>query len=702
MKIKNIKINNYGNLENKEINLENKINIIYGKNESGKSTLLNYIKNIFYGISKNKNGREVSDYEKYKPWMKEDFSGKLSYELDNGKKFEVIRDFNKKNPKIYNENYEEVSGEYNIDKKDGLQFFTEQTKIDESMFLSTIVSMQQEVKLDKQSQQILVQKIANLAGTGDDNLSFKKVLDKLSKRQVDEIGTDRTQGRPINIVKRRMSEIEFVIKDIKSYQDSKNQLEQKKEILQKEILDLEIQNNMMQKLNKVQLENNLEKQKINFNEKMKNELQGKINEINLEKNKLIENKKIVEEKNKENNLEDNLERQKINFNEKAKNELRKKIDEVNFEKCKLIKNREIKQQKSKFKNIISFILFFIIFLLSEFFNFIYFKNNILYYLSFLILFSYFIYLFISKKLEKNKLEKEIYEEKINQKLNEKMKVEKIKNEINIINAKIESLDKQLQQYQKEQMQHMIDIKNIENRIDTKIDLEVENLKQKYSNVEVEKLLDKINLTDLPQQMEKIQYKLNQHKLELNSILIEEKNIIPKLESMISLKEEYQILTERLQELEEQNDVLDLTREYLIKAYEKMKNSVTPKFAQNLSKNIERISNGKYHKVSIHDDNGLIVENQFGDYILVDRLSIGTIDQLYLSLRLSMINEISKELMPIILDEAFAYYDEIRLENVLTFLAQELGNHQLIIFTCTNREKNILDKLQVPYNLVELS
>ena len=77
MKIQNIKINNYGNLKQKEIYLKNNINIIYGKNETGKSTLLNYIKNIFYGISKNKNGKEISDYEKYKPWMKEEFSRKI-------------------------------------------------------------------------------------------------------------------------------------------------------------------------------------------------------------------------------------------------------------------------------------------------------------------------------------------------------------------------------------------------------------------------------------------------------------------------------------------------------------------------------------------------------------------------------------------------------------------------------------------------
>ena len=51
MKINKIKINSYGKLKNKEINLENNLNIIYGQNESGKSTLLKFILNIFYGAS---------------------------------------------------------------------------------------------------------------------------------------------------------------------------------------------------------------------------------------------------------------------------------------------------------------------------------------------------------------------------------------------------------------------------------------------------------------------------------------------------------------------------------------------------------------------------------------------------------------------------------------------------------------------------
>ena len=57
---------------------------------------------MFYGTSKNKKGREFSDYDRYKPWGKEEFSGKISYQLDNGEQYEVFREFSKKNPKIYN------------------------------------------------------------------------------------------------------------------------------------------------------------------------------------------------------------------------------------------------------------------------------------------------------------------------------------------------------------------------------------------------------------------------------------------------------------------------------------------------------------------------------------------------------------------------------------------------------------------------
>lgn len=208
MKILDLKINNFGKLSNKEIKLEDGINIIYGENESGKSTLLKFIMGMFYGLSKNKNGRFMPDYERYTPWDGGEFSGKISYKLDNGEKYEVFRDFKKKNPTIFNEELEDISKTFNIDKTTGNKFFFDQTKVDEELFLSTIVSLQEETKLEEKEQLTLVQKMSNIASTGEDNISFQKIMAKLNKKQIEEIGTNRTQDRPINIVTKRLEEIQ--------------------------------------------------------------------------------------------------------------------------------------------------------------------------------------------------------------------------------------------------------------------------------------------------------------------------------------------------------------------------------------------------------------------------------------------------------------------------------------------------------------
>lgn len=111
--------------------------------------------------------------------------------------------------------------------------------------------------------------------------------------------------------------------------------------------------------------------------------------------------------------------------------------------------------------------------------------------------------------------------------------------------------------------------------------------------------------------------------------------------------------------------------------------------------------GKYNNVKYNDVTGLVVENENGNYISVDKLSLGTIDQLYLSLRLSIIKELSEETIPILLDESFAYYDDERLKNILNYISEEFENSQIIIFTCTNREQNLLDKLNIDYKLISL-
>ena len=103
---------------------------------------------------------------------------------------------------------EDISKQFNIDKNKGNEFFYEQTKVDESLFLSTVLIRQQEVKLEKQDQNVLIQKVANLVGTGEDNVSYKRAKDRMNRRLLEEIGTERTREKPINLLEKEIEELE--------------------------------------------------------------------------------------------------------------------------------------------------------------------------------------------------------------------------------------------------------------------------------------------------------------------------------------------------------------------------------------------------------------------------------------------------------------------------------------------------------------
>ncbi len=611
MKIENIKINSFGTLKNKEINLDKNVNIIYGKNESGKSTLLTYIKTAFYGISKNKNGKQISDFDKYKPWSGEVFSGKIKYTLDDGNKYEIFRDFNKKNAKIYNDNLEDITKQFNMDKKEGSQFFLEQVGLDENMFTSTIMSGQQEVKLNEQQQNVLVQKIANIAGTGDSNLSYNKAKEKLNKKQLEEVGTERTQGKPINILKSKIRYISEMLEKLNLYKQEKITIEQRKKDLENKIQGQEQRRELIKKISELSEKIRIESEKVNYKNKIKEEKQDEI---------------------------ENFKREKEEITNTSKN----------------------KKYKNKWYWIINAIIIVLMAI-----SIMAFKNKYITYIILTVLTCTLVLEYIIK-INKIKRNKDLQ-----------------KNKIDLLNTKIDFLQKQKNEIEQ-------DIKREKDNLEK----EKEEIKNKY-NIEL------YDIENSKNDLEEITSRINEEKIKLNTLEVEEKSIVNKLEDLIKLEEEFVTIQEQLKEIEQKNYEINLAKDFLEKAYEKMKKNITPKFTFNLSENIKNITNGKYTNVNVNDENGLIVEIQNGEYIPAERLSIGTIDQLYLSLRISMIEEISKEKMPIILDEAFAYFDDERLENILKYLTQKYKQHQLIIFTCTNREKNILDKLNCIYNSVEL-
>ena len=699
MKIKNIKVNAYGNIENKDINLEEGINIIHGANESGKSTLLNYIISIFYGISRNKDGKVLSDYEKYKPWNSNEFSGRISYKLENGEKYEIFRDFNKKNPKIYNDKLEDISDRFETDKKDGSKFFIEQMGIDKQMYLSTVVSIQEEVRLDEKNQNMLIQKIANLAGTGEDNVSYKKALIKLQEKIRDEIGTNKTSQKPINIIEKEIVEINNKIVETEKYRNRKYEIDAEKEQILSELKKLEQQKQILQELQNSMKSEEETKNRLEIREKNRKDNIAKINELTNQKNTInAESERVQSAKN---HLQDIIKGHKEN------------IEKLNSEIEKIANEKEETQEKEKPS--ISFIVITVVLAIALICSIILIKNYIVSGILGVAIIANIVFYVINKN--KQKVNKAKLREKINQE--KQYKREKLENQKQQIIANVNTTEKELEKQEEEEKQVNSELSMLKGQIilleknNEKITEEIEqdnkaikeesnkNKQQIIEKYKDKNINDLLYINDYQNYISKIEETINNNRIRIKGLEIEYNTIVPQLDEMVVLEEKREADKEKLAELREKESIINIAIENLMDAYEEMKTTITPKFTKNLSESIQKISSNKYNKVTINDENGMIIENNRGEYVEAIKLSTGTIDQLYLALRLSMIDELSKENLPIILDESFAYSDNNRLKNMLQYLTSDLNNHQTIIFTCTDREQKMLEEMNIPYNVVEL-
>lgn len=699
MKIKNIKVNAYGNIENKDINLEEGINIIHGANESGKSTLLNYIISIFYGISRNKDGKALSDYEKYKPWNSNEFSGRISYKLENGEKYEIFRDFNKKNPKIYNDKLEDISDRFETDKKDGSKFFIEQMGIDKQMYLSTVVSTQEEVRLDEKNQNMLIQKIANLAGTGEDNVSYKKALIKLQEKIRDEIGTNKTSQKPINIIEKEIVEINNKIVETEKYRNRKYEIDAEKEQILSELKELEQQKQILQELQNSMKSEEETKNRLEIREKNRKDNIAKINELTNQKNTInAESERVQSAKN---HLQDIIKGHKEN------------IEKLNSEIEKIANEKEETQEKEKPS--ISFIVITVVLAIALICSIILIKNYIVSGILEVAIIANIVFYVINKN--KQKVNKAKLREKINQE--KQYKREKLENQKQQIIANVNTTEKELEKQEEEEKQVNSELSMLKGQIilleknNEKITEEIEqdnkaikeesnkNKQQIIEKYKDKNINDLLYINDYQNYISKIEETINNNRIRIKGLEIEYNTIVPQLDEMVVLEEKREADKEKLAELREKESIINIAIENLMDAYEEMKTTITPKFTKNLSESIQKISSNKYNKVTINDENGMIIENNRGEYVEAIKLSTGTIDQLYLAFRLSMIDELSKENLPIILDESFAYSDNNRLKNMLQYLTSDLNNHQTIIFTCTDREQKMLEAMNIPYNVVEL-
>ncbi len=209
MRIDRLGVTGFGRFAGATLDLGPGLNIIYGHNEAGKSTLQRFMLAMLYGMQKKAQRRSFTeDAAKYRPWHGGEYRGSLVYTLqETGRSLRVERDFEpgRERVAIYDaQTGADLSGRFAMDRRKELLFAEEHLGLSEEVFRSTAWIGQMEVgKLELGRE--LVARVANLQESGREDLSVKSALRVLEER-MREIGTDRAPTRPYARVGRLIEE----------------------------------------------------------------------------------------------------------------------------------------------------------------------------------------------------------------------------------------------------------------------------------------------------------------------------------------------------------------------------------------------------------------------------------------------------------------------------------------------------------------
>lgn len=178
MIIKELNIESFAGLKNKKIILEKGCNLVYGENEVGKSSIQSFIKIMLYGMNASRS-KDIKQNEriKYKPFTGELIKGEMVIVHENT---EIIikRIFGATKKDDSCKIYDKSSGVEieNIDKEEPGKTLL---GISKNTFLKTLFISQLGVSVQRDKEEELLEKTANLICSGDENISVNKALEKL-------------------------------------------------------------------------------------------------------------------------------------------------------------------------------------------------------------------------------------------------------------------------------------------------------------------------------------------------------------------------------------------------------------------------------------------------------------------------------------------------------------------------------------------
>jgi len=281
-------------------------------------------------------------------------------------------------------------------------------------------------------------------------------------------------------------------------------------------------------------------------------------------------------------------------------------------------------------------------------------------------------------------------------------------EINIAQA-LSYLRKELRKLKKDPVYHELEevrkkIREQQDRTDEIVQLQkqAEELHRQIRQLQVRRSLwEKIKawlrkLFGLADQRE-IRRQKSEYELQILQYRIEQMEREQELNE--ELRTEYANLKEQEKEIEYNRKAIEDAVQAIIEASEEIHQEFGNEFQEKASSIIKIITNGTYEKIRIDDSMGIVVEKD-GSFLDINYLSTGTIEQIYFAVRFAAAEVLfPNERFPIILDDVFGSFDNVRLKQTLQYLAGL--DRQIFIFSCRKEVIKYLEEIKCSYQLIEI-
>lgn len=719
MRIKNLRIDSFGKLNGVDIGLDDKITVISGKNEAGKSSVATFIKYMLYGFDSSKKA-DVSENQKkkYMPWNGDDCAGELEFVAADGKSYTAAR---KTSARTQNTIFDADNMPVTSDNA-GDYFFG----INENAYKKTAFIGQKETAFTDEGE--LDSAIRNMVYSADESVDSQKALKKLEDIRKHFLGKAGRSGEILEIDK----ELALLTEERDKWKDGHKELlsaeyqlgeiqkriainKQKKAELEKEKENLECLEAKNKLLQLDEARKNVEKGKEAFENHYKSMQNGSfvpdLEFVNLIKTTIdsIENQKKIVDDN-----EANLVRAKENleavYSDEQQKHIFEKLSAENKSAEDLLRKIEAAEKKKKSAKTLAIVLTCLIVTIPVA-VFFYIKSSKIA-AELLNLASEYTcenVEMLKTKLAGSSSYKNVEETARRYCDDAQGILEMSKKRLEELNASLYSLAEK----------GGFDVNNVDAYIKEAVlwISKCEELKAKCredfvaydtlaSSVNQEELSEKAKGYDdtLPvRDMKTVMQQLTFY-TQANEALIPREREYEKNAAVLSntlpkpseLQSRILSLTQKRDEMKDKHKALSLAIEALEKASENMRSEAAPRIASETGSLFSKITDGKYKALYTDNEMNLtFLETNEAQVRDAGYLSAGTLDAAYISLRVALCEFLYKEHPTLIFDDAFSNMDNERLHNMLDFLCELSKDFQIVILSCHDREKDYLkDKAKI--------